>query len=118
MPVQLVTDQLSNELDEKFRSQLIGNFKIIEQTLNDLDIKQTNFINDLSEINKANNTRFSEVDEKLATQANILGGDLNVAIDNLNKQLVARINRITLGTDDEAIRLVVTEILKEKGVIN
>jgi len=116
--VKLVTDEFSAELDSTFRKQLIDNFKIIEQALKDFDTKQTNFINSLSEINKTNSKAFSEVDNKLATQANILGGDLNVAIDNLNKQLTMRINRITLGTDDEAIELVVTEILKEKGVIN
>lgn len=44
------------------------------------------------------------------------GNDQN-ALEKLEKRLNARIDRITMGTDDTAIRNVVEEILKEKGVI-
>lgn len=40
MAIQLVTDQLSTELDDTFRTQLVGNFKAIEKALNDLDAAQ------------------------------------------------------------------------------
>lgn len=41
MAIQLVTDQLSTELDDTFRTQLVGDFKEIEKVLNDLDDAQT-----------------------------------------------------------------------------
>lgn len=44
------------------------------------------------------------------------GNDQN-ALEQLEKRLNARIDRITMGTDDTTIRNVVEEILKEKGVI-
>lgn len=44
------------------------------------------------------------------------GNDQN-ALEKLEKRLNARIDRITMGTDDTAIRNVVEAILKEKGVI-
>lgn len=39
------------------------------------------------------------------------------ALEKLEKRLNARIDRITMGTDNEAIRNAVEAILKEKGVI-
>lgn len=38
MAVQLVTDQLSNYLDDNLRNKLVGNFKVIEQALNDVGL--------------------------------------------------------------------------------
>lgn len=38
MAVQLVTDQLTTFLDDNFRNKLVGNFKVIEQALNDVSI--------------------------------------------------------------------------------
>lgn len=113
----LVTNDLANDFDA-LRGQLVDNFIKIQQELDRLGVQQVGVIDGLEANDDAISKAVSEVDKKLTVQANTLGGDLNVAIDNLNKQLVARINRITLGTDDEAIRLVVTEILEEKGVIN
>lgn len=44
------------------------------------------------------------------------GNDQN-ALEKLEKRLNARIDRITMGTDNETIRNAVESILKEKGVI-
>lgn len=38
MTVQLVTDQLTTFLDDNFRNKLVGNFKAIEQALNDTSL--------------------------------------------------------------------------------
>ncbi|MFX0552954.1 hypothetical protein [Lactiplantibacillus plantarum] len=51
MAIQLVTDQLSNVLDDTFRSQLVGNFKAIENALNDLDAAQTTLNSGQDKIN-------------------------------------------------------------------
>lgn len=45
------------------------------------------------------------------------GTDAKNELAQLEKRLNARIDRITVGTDDTAIRNVVEAILKEKGVI-
>lgn len=45
------------------------------------------------------------------------GTDAKNELAQLEKRLNARIDRITMGTDDTAIRNVVEVILKEKGVI-
>ncbi len=52
MAIQLVTDQLSNVLDDTLRSQLVGNFKVIEKTLNDLDAVQARLNSDRDKINQ------------------------------------------------------------------
>lgn len=52
MAIQLVSDQLSNVLDDKFRSQFIGNFKAIEKALNDLDTAQAELNSDQDKINQ------------------------------------------------------------------
>lgn len=52
MAIQLVTDQLSTELDDTFRAQLVGNFKEIEKALNDLDDAQTTLNSDQDKINQ------------------------------------------------------------------
>ncbi|MCL3857941.1 hypothetical protein [Pediococcus pentosaceus] len=50
--------------------------------------------------------------------------DIDAAVNKLTKsidsrldKMDARINRIVLGTDDEAIRTVVNQILKDEGII-
>lgn len=53
MAIQLVTDQLSTELDDTFRSQIIGNFKTIEKALNDLDAAQTGLNSEQNNINQS-----------------------------------------------------------------
>lgn len=52
MAIQLVTDQLSTELDDTFRTQLVGNFKAIEKALNDLDGAQARLNSDQDKINQ------------------------------------------------------------------
>lgn len=52
MAIQLVTDQLSNVLDDTLRSQLVGNFKEIEKALNDLDGAQARLNSDQDKINQ------------------------------------------------------------------
>ncbi|GEO49837.1 hypothetical protein [Lactiplantibacillus pentosus] len=52
MAIQLVTDQLSNVLDDTLRSQLVGNFKAIEKALNDLDGAQAELNSDQDKINQ------------------------------------------------------------------
>ena len=86
--VKLITDVLANGLDKSYRENLISNFKIIESTLNQL-------VSDEDKKDSESEKNQSELFDKLS----------------------ARINRIVLGTDEDAIRLVVTEILKEQGVI-
>lgn len=68
MAIQLVTDQLSNVVDDKLRSQFVGNFKVIEKALNDLDAAQAKLnsnqdkINqDLKNIKDGNKTRDANV---------------------------------------------------------
>ncbi|MGJ3734865.1 hypothetical protein ACLOB0_03560 [Lactiplantibacillus plantarum] len=92
MAIQLVTDQLSTELDDTFRTQLVGNFKAIEQALNDLSIATGD-----------NNTNQQSM--------------LTKQLTDMQQQMNGKINRITLGTDEDTIRLVVTAILQEQGVI-
>ncbi|MCC6120596.1 hypothetical protein LDK39_12895 [Lactiplantibacillus plantarum] len=53
MAIQLVTDQLSNVLDDKFRSQFVGNFKAIEKALNDLYTAQNTLNSDQDKINQS-----------------------------------------------------------------
>ncbi|WP_076657647.1 hypothetical protein [Lactiplantibacillus plantarum] len=52
MAIQLVTDQLSNVVDDKLRSQFVGNFKVIEKALNDLDAVQATLNSDQDKINQ------------------------------------------------------------------
>ncbi|WP_087842079.1 hypothetical protein [Lactiplantibacillus plantarum] len=52
MAIQLVTDQLSTGLDDTFRTQLVGDFKVIEKALNDLDTAQDRLNSDKDKINQ------------------------------------------------------------------
>lgn len=92
MAIQLVTDQLSNVLDDTLRSQLVGNFKVIEKELNDLSIAVSN----------DNDNQQSALTKQLT---------------DMQQQMNDKINRITMGTDEDTICLVVTAILQEQGVI-
>lgn len=91
MSVDLHTDDLSNDLGTVQRDQLIENFKSIELKLNELD-----GVEDVPET------------------------DTGISNEEINQKLIemsARINRINLGTDHPSIELVLTQILKDKGVI-
>lgn len=50
MAIQLATDQLSTELDDTFRTQLVGDFKVIEKALNDLDTAKATLNSDKDKI--------------------------------------------------------------------
>ena len=52
MEVQLVTDHLSTYLDANFRTQLVGDLKVIEKALNDLDTAQNTLNSDQDNINQ------------------------------------------------------------------
>ncbi|BDZ31224.1 hypothetical protein [Lactiplantibacillus pingfangensis] len=95
----IVTDGFSTVLDENFRNQLVGNFKIIKALLGGID------------------GLADKVDTDTDAKVKDLQVELEANLDKQLKQLGARINRIVVGTDDESIRIVVTEILQEKGVI-
>lgn len=75
-----------------YREHLNNNWETIEDELNQLD----GIINQKSTVTT----------EELQDQ-----------ITGLSQSLSQRINRIILGTDEDAIRLVVTAILQEQGVI-
>lgn len=90
MAIQLVTDQLSNVLDDTFRSQLVGNFKTIEKALNDLDgaqdrlsLDQDKINQDFKNIKDNNKTR----DANVQAIVNILS-DYDVPIQIVNGKVV------------------------------
>lgn len=89
---ELKTDEFSLVLDRTFRNDLIDNFKIIQQYLDNE--------NDYDSIKDQINSLKDSVDS------------LQNAIDELQK----RINHLYAG-DPQTIKAVVTEILEEKGVI-
>lgn len=99
MAIQLVTDQLSNVLDDTFRTQLVGDFKTIEKAVNDI------------EKNIFDAQQADETTQKTQQENN------NKALTDMEQRMNDKINRITLGTDEDTIRLVVTAILQEQGVI-
>lgn len=99
MAIQLVTDQLSNVLDDKFRTQLVGDFKVIEKAVNDI------------EKNIFDAQQADETTQKTKQKNN------DKALADMEQRMNDKINRITLGTDEDTIRLVVTAILREQGVI-
>lgn len=99
MIIKLIKDVLANGLDKSYRENLVSNFTIIEDALNQALKIKDDIESDLKK-------KFDDQDKKVTQEQ-----------AKLTKDLTARINRIVLGTDDEAIRAVVTEILRGKGVI-
>ncbi|WP_199774917.1 SGNH/GDSL hydrolase family protein [Lactobacillus sp. CBA3605] len=103
MAIQLVTDQFSDNLDGTFRNGMVGNFKIVEQTLNELLTYQGNINKQLNTLTKNIN---SSVDGKLTKQ------DLAL-VDKLKTQsqgLTERINHIIMGTDTDSIHAVLNNM--------
>lgn len=101
--IKLVTDNLTTALDENNRKQLVGNFATTETIINEI-IDWLNSDDTSEFVNK------KDLEDKLK--------DLNKQMIKDNEALKERINRILLGTDVESIELVVTRLLKEKGVID
>lgn len=90
MAIQLVTDQLSNVLDDTFRSQLVGNFKTIEKALNYLDGAQDRLSLDQDKINQDfKNIKDNNKNRDANVQAivNILS-DYDVPIQIVNGKVV------------------------------
>lgn len=101
MTQRMVTDDLVVPLNGKFRLQLISNFKIIEAQLRQLD----KFYAGLPDAVKDGGL------DKLIAKNN---QDMQDALEAMDD----KINRISRGTDVETTEQVVTQILKDKGVIN
>ncbi|MGK4034599.1 hypothetical protein [Pediococcus acidilactici] len=99
MSIKLKTDNLSPGLGNNFRNDLVDNFSEIEKEINKLDPDENS-----GQITK------EELNKKLDKLKNDSIKD--------NEALKERINRILLGTDIESIELVVTQILKQRGVID
>lgn len=101
--INLVTDDLTDALDDTNRKQLVGNFKTTEET-----------INAIIEWLDSDDTSDFVSKEDLESMLK----ELRDMIKENNKDLKERINRILLGTDVESIEIVVTQILKQRGVID
>lgn len=95
MTAQLATNELSAVNDESFRKVLISDFEMLQQYLNRFDALA-------DEVNSDQSQQSTDLDKKLT---------------DMQQQINDKINRITLGTDEDTIRLVVTAILQEQGVI-
>ncbi|PIO80001.1 hypothetical protein BSQ39_12995 [Loigolactobacillus backii] len=111
MAVKLHTDDFKIPLDATFRQYLVANFKTIEQELN----KFETFYVTLPDYAKTKD--LTKALTEINQQITAFKKDINTAINKNNQLLVERINRITLGTDNESLEQVVTQILKDRGVI-
>lgn len=94
--VDLVTDDLVLN-DKDMRLQLVDNFKIIQNCLNGI-VEAFNLL----ETDDENSRNKMVTQEYLTEQLN---------------EVTNRVNRIVVGSDEESIRLIVTQILQDKGVI-
>lgn len=86
-----IKTNIGSGLNGNYRDDLNDNFKIIKDEL--FDLKQQ-----IDEVDTSDFITVSTLDKKL-------------------DGLTARINRIVLGTDNETIRTVVNQILKDEGII-
>ncbi len=112
MTVKLHTDDFKIPLDATFRQYLVANFKVIEQEMN----KFETFYATLPDYAKTKD--LTEALAEINQQITDFKRDISAVIDQDNQQLIERINRIVLGTDNEMVEQVVTQILKDKGVID
>lgn len=94
---KLKTDEFPLVLDRTFRNDLIDNFKIIQQYLDNE--------NDYDSIKDQVNSLENSVDS------------LQKSITENNESMQNKINSILLGTDVPSVRIVVEQILQDKGVI-
>ncbi|MCA5598729.1 hypothetical protein LEQ35_09075 [Lactiplantibacillus argentoratensis] len=104
MAIQLVTDQFSDNLDGTFRNGMVGNFKIVEQTLNELLTYQGNINKQLSTLTTNINT---SVDGKLTKQ----DSDLVDKLKAQSQDLTERISHVIMGTDTDSIHAVLSKML-------
>ncbi|WP_285110400.1 hypothetical protein [Pediococcus sp. AC40] len=100
--IDLVTDDLHlGDRDE--RVDLIGNFKTTEEAVNAI----------IEWLDSDDTSDFVSKEDLESTLK-----ELRDMIKENNKDLKERINHILLGTDVESIEIVVTQILKQRGVID
>lgn len=104
MAIQLVTDQFSDNLDGTFRNGMVGNFKIVEQTLNELLTYQGNINKQLSTLTTNINT---SVDGKLTKQDSALADKLKAQ----SQDLTERISHVIMGTDTDSIHAVLNKMI-------
>lgn len=102
MSIKLITNELALA-DPDFRDDLIDNFTNTQEAINKI-------INRLDSDDTSDFVRKEDLESMLQK--------LRDTIDDDNKELKERINRILLGTDVESIEIVVTQILKQRGVID
>lgn len=98
--IELITTNLQQD-NQPFRENLVTNFQTIQDELNNLE-------SDLDGYGK-------KLDNFISTKGS--GDQTAMELKNQLTGMASRINRIVLGTDDTAIRLVVNEILRDEGVI-
>lgn len=92
----LATDELATlPLDHDWYQKLASNFEVIQQYLNKLD----------------------ELADEVNSNQSQQSADLDKKFTDMQQQMNDKINRITMGTDEDTIRSVVTAILQEQGVI-
>ncbi|MGY5246514.1 hypothetical protein [Lactiplantibacillus plantarum] len=92
----LATNELATiPLDHNWYQKLASNFELIQQYLN----------------------KFDELTDEVDSYKSSQSTDLIQKLADMQQQMNSKINRITLGTDEDTIRLVVTAILQEQGVI-
>lgn len=75
MSIQLVTDQLSTELDDTFKSQLVGNFKKIEEAANAFKKWQIELQSEWKKYKQ-------DMDKDIDTRFGNLNQDLNKELDD------------------------------------
>ncbi|KAF0444211.1 hypothetical protein GBO92_01135 [Pediococcus pentosaceus] len=102
MSIKLITNELALT-DPDFRNDLIDNFTTTQDAINKI-------INWLDSDDTSDFVSKEDLESMLQK--------LRDKINDDNKELKERINRILLGTDVESIEIVVTQILKQQGVIN
>lgn len=102
MSIKLITNELALA-DPDFRDDLIDNFTNTQEEINKI-------------INRLDSNDTSDFVSKEGLESMLQ--KLRDKIDDDNKELKERINRILLGTDVESIEIVVTQILKQRGVID
>lgn len=102
MSIKLITNELALA-DPDFRNDLIDNFTNTQEAINKI-------INWLDSDDTSDFVSKEDLESMLQK--------LRDKINDDNKELKERINRILLGTDVESIEIVVTQILKQRGVIN
>ncbi|MCT0193862.1 GDSL-type esterase/lipase family protein [Lactiplantibacillus plantarum] len=111
MAIQLATNELSAVNDAPFRKLLISNFEVTQTILNQL-------LNQLTTINQQLRTLTTNINNDVDSR---LSAQDQAQVKRLKEQaesLQARINRIIMGTDTEAIKEVIASLpTSDSGVL-